>query len=150
MSEWSHLPNAKHIDDLIRSVKDHFPEWQDHLPVHPLRYTAFSTTWNFLHITDPVSWDDVAPLNSAYTAARAKLVKVVYDKPRRSRVGVDIAVLRPQLDAILALTFYNDCPKYLSMSADELQVWIALSENPAAILLLPVVTVYEKIKLKVA
>lgn len=47
--------------------------------------------------------------------------------------------------AILALVAYDDSAKYLDMPIDQLKMWAILSEEPAAILLLPAVIAYEKI-----
>jgi len=49
-------------------------------------------------------------------------------------------------DSILALIAYDDAAKYLEMSSYELKIWAALSEEPAAVLLLPAVIAFEKIK----
>jgi hypothetical protein len=46
---------------------------------------------------------------------------------------------------MLALVAYDDCAQYLDMSSDQLKVWAILSENPAAVLLLPAVIAFEKI-----
>ena len=48
-------------------------------------------------------------------------------------------------DAILALVAYDDAAKYLDMPVDQLKIWAILSEDPAAVLLLPAVIAYEKI-----
>ena len=47
-------------------------------------------------------------------------------------------------DAVLVLIAYDDCEKFLDMTPDELQVWAVLSNDPAAILLLPMVQVMQK------
>ena len=46
---------------------------------------------------------------------------------------------------ILALIVYDDCRKYLDMPSEKLETWILLSEQPAAILLLPAVIAFERI-----
>jgi hypothetical protein len=48
--------------------------------------------------------------------------------------------------AILALIAYDNCDQYLNMTSEELKVWAYLSERPAAVLLLPAVTAFERIK----
>jgi hypothetical protein len=48
-------------------------------------------------------------------------------------------------DAIASLIAYDDANKYLEMSSDKLRVWSILSEDPAAILMLPAVIAFEKI-----
>ena len=47
--------------------------------------------------------------------------------------------------AVAALIAYDDCAHYLDMPSDRLRVWAILSENPAAVLLLPAVITFEKI-----
>jgi hypothetical protein len=50
------------------------------------------------------------------------------------------------MDATAALIAYDDASKYLDMSVDQLRVWAILSEEPAAILLLPAVIAFERIR----
>ena len=47
--------------------------------------------------------------------------------------------------SILALITYDDSAKYLDMTVDQLKMWAILSEEPAALLLLPAAIAYEKI-----
>jgi hypothetical protein len=47
-------------------------------------------------------------------------------------------------DACQALITYDDAGKYLDLSSEKLKMIIALSEHPAAILLLPAVVEFEK------
>ena len=44
-----------------------------------------------------------------------------------------------------ALIAYDDASKYLDMPSDQLRVWAILSEDPAAVLLLPAVIAFERI-----
>ena len=101
-TKWAHLPNAKHIDWVIASVKANPDAW--------------SAAWN-----------------AAYDAAR----HAVWD------AASDVAYVAAK-DSILALVTYDDCEKYLDMTPDELQVWAVLSNDPAAILLQPMVQVMQK------
>ena len=48
-------------------------------------------------------------------------------------------------DAVVALIAYDDAAKYLSMPSDQLKTWATLSDDPAAILLIPAVLAYEQI-----
>ena len=54
------------------------------------------------------------------------------------------AAARDAVLALLALVAYDDCEKYLDMTPDSLQVWAVLSNDPAAILLLPMVQLMQK------
>ena len=47
--------------------------------------------------------------------------------------------------SILALITYDDAAKYLDMPSDQLKTWAILSEDPAAVLLLPLVIAFERI-----
>jgi hypothetical protein len=49
-------------------------------------------------------------------------------------------------DAVKALIAYDDASKYLEMASDQLHVWAILSETPAAVLLLPAVIAFERIR----
>ena len=49
-------------------------------------------------------------------------------------------------NAIAALIAYDDASKYLDMPSDHLRVWAILSEIPAAVLLLPAVIAFERIR----
>jgi hypothetical protein len=49
------------------------------------------------------------------------------------------------MDATAALIAFDDASKYLEVASDQLRVWTILSEEPAAILLLPAVIAFERI-----
>ena len=104
---WSHLPNAHHIDWVLKSVSEN-PELWD-----AARDAAWAEAWS-------EAWD------TASGAAR--------DAPRAAARSV-----------ISALVAYDDCDQFLSMSCEKLRVWSILSEDPSAILLLPMVYVREKL-----
>ena len=120
MNAWSHLPNVAHIDRVLESLKSHPEVWG-------LRRTS---AWG-------AAWD------AAYDAARDVAVReVVRDAAYcAARIAASIAAR----GAILALIAYDDAAKYLDMPSDQLKVWAILSEDPAAVLLLPAVIAYEKI-----
>ena len=99
MNAWDDLPNAKHIDRVLESVKTHPNQWTE------ARDEVNDAVW-------------YAALDVARDAAAG---------------------------AILALIAYDDCAHFLEMTSDELKVWSKLSENPAAILLLPTIIAFEMI-----
>ena len=78
---------------------------------------SYPEVWNVAYDS---AWD--AAYDSAYTAAR-----------------------NAAWNAVLAFIAYDDAANYLAMPSDQLKAWAILSENPAAILLLPVVIAYERI-----
>ena len=116
MSTWSHLPNAKHIDRIITSLKEHSKIWV--------------AAWDMARsVARDEAWD------MAVDEARSVAWFAAYDAAWGAARG-----------AILALVAYDDAAKYLSMSVDQLKMWAILSEEPAAVLLLPAVIAFEKIR----
>jgi hypothetical protein len=63
-----------------------------------------------------------------------------------TRDAYSLAAYHAARSAILALIAYDDAVKYLNMTVDQLKMWAILIEGPAAILLLPAVIAYEKIR----
>jgi hypothetical protein len=128
MSAWNNLPNAYHIDGVIASLKEYPQIWGAvYVAISDeawdeARDAALNEAWNVSCNTARkmawhAAWDDV--WNSSYDATR---------------------------DAILALIAYDDCDQYLSMTSEELRAWSLLTEHPAAVLLLPAVVAFERIK----
>ena len=107
MSAWKDLPNDKHIDWVLESLKTHPQLWHD---THNKEWAqAYDQAWDQAY---DQAWDQA-----------------------RSQASY----------ACLALIAYDGSVKYLSMTSDQLKVWIELSEDSAAILLLPMVQVKEKL-----
>ena len=132
MTAWSELPNAAHIDRIIASVKAHPKIW-----MHPKIWSAArDAARNAAYAARNVAWDAArnAARDAAWDAARNAAWKAVGDAAWKA-VG----------DATLALIAYDDCAHYLNMSPDRLRAWAILSENPAAVLLLPAVIAFEQI-----
>jgi hypothetical protein len=126
-TEWSQLPNAAHIDRVLASVKAHPDVWD----------AAWGQAWGQV-------WDAAldASLEAALEAAWDESRGAAYDAAWRA---VWAAALNAARGAIAALIAWDDCAKYLDMPSDKLKVWHALSDDPAAILLLPAVMAFEKI-----
>ena len=116
MTAWDHLPNAAHIDRIIASAKAH-PE-------------AWAAVWE---LAPWAVWE--AALKVAVYSAR----EAAWDAAREAAPG------HVATSAILALIAWDHSVKFLDMTSNELKMWQALSEDPACILLLPVVRVFEKI-----
>lgn len=133
MNAWSHLPNAHHIVWVIKSVKDNPEVWAVawHAAsdaIHDLtRDAAWEKAWDTAH--------DAARRESAWHAARHKVRYAARNTARASA-----------LDAVAALLAWDDSAQFLEMDGDELEVWARLSEDPRAILLLPAVRAFERIK----
>jgi hypothetical protein len=59
---------------------------------------------------------------------------------------VAVAAYAAARSATLALIAYDDCAHLLEMSSEQLKTWAVLSEQPAAMLLLPAVIAREQIR----
>jgi hypothetical protein len=138
MNAWDHLPNAKHIDWVLASLKQ-YPEIWD---------AAHSETWGAARIAAQNAALDAA-LRAAWSAARHAAwdatwnaaIDAAYDAAQSSRASCDAAY-----DAILALVAYDDCAHLLDMPSDRLKIWAVLTEQTAAALLLPAVIAHEQIR----
>ena len=123
MSEWSHLPNAAHIDRVIESSNS-YPEVWDAAVAEgrdAVRDAVRGAAWN-------AAW------YSAWYAARGAAWNAAWYSAWYAARG-----------AALAFIAYDDAANYLAMPSDQLKAWAILSENPAAILLFPAVIAYERI-----
>lgn len=118
MTAWSHLPNAAHIDRVLASVKSHPKAWT--AARDAARYAAWDAAWR-----------------AARYAARDEAWRAAWLKRDAAR---DTA-----WSAVAALIAWDQSAKFLDMTPDELKMWQALSEDPAAILILPAVVAFEKI-----
>ncbi len=113
---WSHLPNAKHIDRVIASVKAHPDAWR----------APWEAAWDW-------AWDRAWEALKAQARETARMAA-------RDAAGGSAA-----RDAVLALIAWDNSAKFLDMTSDELKMWSILSEDPACILLLPAVQAFERI-----
>jgi hypothetical protein len=123
MSEWSHLPNAAHIDRVIESSNSYPEVWR----------AVYDSAWDAAR---SVVWS--AARDAAWDAARHAARDAAWS------VAWSVAQHAAR-DAALAFIAYDDAANYLAMPSDQLKVWAILSENPAAILLFPAVIAYERI-----
>jgi hypothetical protein len=120
MSAWSHLPNARHIDRVLASLKKHPRIWD-------------------------AAWDAAGDV--ARRAAWSAVDDVAFDEAWGAIDGVaGGAAAHAAWDAILALFVYDDCDQYLDMTSEELKAWALMTEHPAAVLLLSAVIAFERIK----
>jgi hypothetical protein len=138
MNAWDHLPNAKHIDWVLASVKQ-----------YPAIWASATTTWSevsrarvlnhaaIIAAAPHAVWGDrAAAWYPAQQAARA--IRGGPDKPEPALVGAQ--------NVILALIIYDECAHLLDMPSEQLKTWALLSEQPAAVLLLPAVIARERIR----
>jgi hypothetical protein len=127
MNAWSHLPNAHHIDRVLESVKSHPEIWDADWSA--ARCTAWNAAWGAAH-SAALSASRIAALDASKVAAW-----------NTSWGAAKIATM----DATAALIAFDDASKYLDMPVEQLRVWAILSEEPAAVLLLPAVIAFERI-----
>jgi hypothetical protein len=128
MSAWSHLPNAKHIDRVLASIKSHPKLWSQ--AWSQAWYQAWVQAWDQgrKQARDQV-WDQV------WKQARDQ----VWKQARHQEGG-------QAMGAMLALVAYDDCATYLQLPIDQLKMLYQLNEHPACLLLQPAVLVFAKEK----
>jgi len=127
---WAHLPNSKHIDWVIASLK-----------VHPKKWAA---AWNAAR---NVAW--YAASDAAWGAARDAARDAAYDAAFDAADdaafdAADDAACDAACDAILALIAYDDCAYMIESEIGELKI-IAAFGDQRAILLLPACIVYNEL-----
>ncbi len=131
---WSDLPNAHHIDWVVESVKNNPDLWA--AAWEAARGAARDAVWDAARdaVWDAV-WDAVHhAVHDVPDGARGRIWKAAWN-----------TAWHAASDSALALVAYDDCDEYLKMSYEELRIWAALSGNPAAVFLRPMVYVREKI-----
>jgi hypothetical protein len=128
MSEWSNLPNARHIDWVIQSMRTNHEHWPTN------KSGTWDMAWN-------MAWEEVyiavyAMERSAISDAALKMVLKVAPLP------FDVAMAS---GSVMALIAHDDCEQYWNMASDQLQSWATLTEQSQAVLLLPAVIARERI-----
>ena len=132
---WSHLPNAPHIDWVLKAVNENTELWD----------AAWNEAWNAARVAAWFAARDAArdaAWFSAYEAAKSAARDAAWFSARDAARDVAISAARGVISALVA---YDDCDHFLSMGYEQLKVWSVLSEDPRAILLLPMVYVKEKL-----
>ena len=135
---WAHLPNAKHIDWVLASLKAHPEKWE--AARYVARNAAGDASWYAAWTAARgAAWYEArnaarfeafdaawyAACDAAYYTARTK----AYDASR---------------GAILALIVYDDCGYMIESEIGELKI-IAAFGDTRAILLLPACNVYNEL-----
>ena len=121
---WAHLPNAKHIDRVLDSLRANPGKWRAAKFSATVRLAAWSAAW---------SADRDADRDAARDAAWDAAWDADWDADR------DAA-----WPAILALIAYDDCAHMLGSDVGELKILAAFGD-PRAILLLPACAVFSEI-----
>jgi len=135
-TEWSHLPNAEHINWVLDTLKENPEVWS----------AATDAAWR-------VAWDAsrAAAWSDAWIAARYAGWGVVRDASIKN-AALDAAwaaaldaARNDALDAIFALIAWDDSNKLLNMSIEEVAK-LGSEGNHSAVLMLPAVVVKYKLK----
>ena len=139
MSVWSHLSNAHHIDWVLASVKENSELWDAARSASSVaaQRAAFHASWD---AALDASWS--AARSASSVAARLAAWNAAWDEVMNAARVAASAAARGVMFALVA---YDDCDQFLSMSYEKLRVWAILSEDPRAVLLLPMVYVREKL-----
>jgi hypothetical protein len=137
MNAWSHLPNAEHIDRIIELMKAHPEAWDAAYTAARTSRTLNAARTAALNAARTAAWNAAwnAARDAEWYAARAAAWDAAYS-----------TAWTAARDSILALIAYDDAARYLEMSSYELKIWVVLSEEPAAVLLLPTVMAFERIR----
>jgi len=130
-NHWSHLPNAKYIDEVLASLKSHTDIWAASCgdaaveAQSSLRNTYRAEAWS-------AAWQESRAL------AREAAWEAVWN--------ADICWVMAW-DALVSLIAYDHSSKYYLMDdPDKLLTWHALSDDPACVLMLPAVIARSKIQ----
>ena len=138
MSEWSHLPNAPHIDRVLEHVRDYPEKWTTARSA--ARDAARAAAWAAArdgaardvvrHVARDAAWD--AARDAAWAAAWDAAWAAARDAARDAAWG-----------AAVALVAWDDCAYMLDIHPDALQMLIETGDETTrhqAVLLLPAAT----------
>ena len=126
---WDHLPNAKHIDRIMQSLKDDPGAW------------AWAAAWDAAGGAVRVAAGDAAR-DAVRDAARDAAWAAAWHAAWVAASDAAGAAVR---GAVMALIAWDDCAYLLDTDPDKVRV-LALLGQPAAILLLPAVIAFDQVK----
>jgi len=125
--EWSHLPNAAHIDRVLASLKANPKIWADVWDEAVYDIGPWDVAVRFIQITGR---------DGVWNAARRSASGAAWDWSAGSTgTSAYYAAYYASCHPIIALIAYDDAAKYLDLPLDQLQMLYALTEHPAAHLL---------------
>jgi len=132
---WAHLPNAKHIDWVIASVKEHPEKWG--AARDAAYYAARGATFNETR-------------NAAFDAARDAAKDAVWEAVWHAAFDAEWdsawdSAWHAATGAILALIAHDDCAYMIESEVDEIKILAKLGDQKA-ILLLPACIAYNETK----
>jgi len=156
-TKWVNLPNASHIQRVLNYMLSSPAAWEDDWNKH-------SYYMNDAHFDATAKTRKTArglnrrsEWNSAYTAAWAVEKRVhaalyakfkeeyLQRKDGETAEGSHYFMFRHAVDAIAALVTYDDCAYMLDAASEDI-LKLAMTNNPAAVLLYPACVAFNKIK----
>jgi len=133
MSAWDHLPNAKLIDQVLADFKAHIDVFD----------RAWDASSRSTVVADDTAWHRIRDVG--IREAWLDIAREFDDIKHAGRSSGGGTAFRVAMYIVTALIAYDDSHKYLNMTYNELKVWGELSENSAAILLLPYIWIREEL-----
>jgi len=133
MTSWAHLPNAKHINWVLASVKANPEKWG--AVARRVPWTAVvrvAARYNAWYVVYHAACN--AARGKAWEAARIAAFDAAWD-----------AAYEAAADAIIALIAYDDCAYMIESEIGELKI-IAAFGDQRALLLLPACIVFNETK----
>ena len=128
---WAHLPNAKHIDWVLASLKAHPEKWE--AARYVARNAAGDASWY-------AAW--TAARNAARYVARTAALDASWTAARDAAWD---AANNAAKCALLALVAYDDCAYMVESDIDEIKILAKLGDQ-RALLLLPACIVFNETK----
>ena len=142
MNKWSHLPNARLIDWVLKSLKTDPNAWKAAWgKARDAEWATWDAAWKEADAADAAWW------NAANVAAwRAALYESTSERctPRDSLDAKLVSAREAASGAILALIVDDNAAQCLHIKLDKLKVWAILSEKPAARLLIPANKIWQR------
>jgi len=148
---WAHLPNSKHIDWVIASLKTNPEKWSaEHILARiPAGQVLYDAAWNAAY---DAAYDAAytAAYNAAELAAWRMAGKVLYNSvwdaaELAAWEAARDAAWDAACDSIAALIAWDDCGYMIESEIGELKIIAAFGNQPA-ILLLPACIVFNETK----
>jgi len=131
---WAHLPNAKHINWVLASIKAHPEKWK--AAWEAAYYAAKAAAWAAARDAAKDAAYDVTR-----EAARDELRVIVYNTARN--IVPEPATAYYAWTAIVALIAWDDCAYMIESEVDEIKILAKLGDQKA-ILLLPACIVFNE------
>ncbi len=124
-TEWSHLPNAAHIDAVIVSLKANPDEWS----------AAWGAAWGAAwYAARDAAW--YAARDAAWNAALDAALDAAWDAALDAARGAAWGAARGAArGAILALVAYDDCAHMLDSEPDDLRILSKLGSHAATLMI---------------